>query len=389
MQTYSGNTRSAISSTRAGSAGRQALLLFLSLGLLAISASASRLGAQEQKEEGVRLKDLARIHGMRANQLLGYGLVVGLSGSGDSRSQLASESIRNLLGNLGQKMESSSLAAARNIAAVLVLVDVPPFARPGDRLSATVSSIGDAHSLEGGVLVRTPLYAGNNIIYAVAQGVITTGGSDTPRGRGYRSRGRGKTVGNLLNAVVVEREIPTQPYGLSGQGERQVGISLNHFDFSTLSIIQKKLEQSFPDTDVTIEGGSVRVTIPANADLVDFIARMQDIRIVPEQQARVVINERTGTIVMGGDIQVDPVAVSRAGMEVIVGGRRADANLGIRVSSPAQAERRPEVTQEFSGSSVREIIQALNAMGAGVKDIIAILEALRDSGALHARLIVN
>ncbi len=342
---------------------------------------------EDSIEKGVQLKDLARINGLQTNQLLGYGLVVGLSGSGDSRSQLASESIRNLLGSLGQKTESSSLVTARNIAAVLVSMDVPPFARPGDRLSAIVSSIGDARSLEGGVLVRTPLYAGDEAIYAVAQGVITTGGSTSQKRGSYR-RARGKTVGSLLNGAVIEREIPTRPF-VGGEGRSEVRISLNHFDFATLSSINEKLKENFPDADVSIEGGSVRVVIPSDVNPVDFIARMEKIRITPQQQARVVINERTGTIVMGGDIQVDPVSVSRGGMEVIIGGKQADANLGIEVSSLGERQGGKLVTQEFSGNSVQEIIQALNALGAGVRDIIAILEALRDSGALHAQLIVN
>ncbi len=358
------------------------------------------INAAGNQGEGVRLKDLARITGIRTNQLLGYGLVVGLPGTGDSRSHLASESIGNLLGGLGQNLDKAGLNA-RNIAAVIVTAEVPPFAGRGDRVNATVSSIGDARSLEGGVLIQTPLYAGNKSIYAVAQGVVTTGGKNYARGGFNRT---GDTVGLVLNGAAIERDVParilepepTQPGDAQPTTEprpeppRRVRVSLNHFDFSTLNAVSKRLAESFPDAKIAIEGGSIVVTIPENQGAVDYIARMEQIRIVPDYRARVVINERTGTIVMGGDVRVDPVAISRGGMELIVTGDALDARQGIHVQSTLKElnERKP-VSKEFKGSDVGEIVQGLNDMGANVQDVIAILEALRDSGALHAELIVN
>ena len=352
-------------------------------------------GAAGKQGEGVRLKDLARITGIRTNQLLGYGLVVGLPGTGDSRSHLASESIGNLLGGLGQNLDKAGLNA-RNIAAVIVTAEVPPFAGRGDRVNATVSSIGDARSLEGGVLIQTPLYAGNKSIYAVAQGVVTTGGKNYARGGFNRT---GDTVGLVLNGAAIERDVPArilepeQPQPATEprpEPPRRVRVSLNHFDFSTLNAVSKRLAESFPDAKIAIEGGSIVVTIPENQGAVDYIARMEQIRIVPDYRARVVINERTGTIVMGGDVRVDPVAISRGGMELIVTGDALDARQGIHVQSTLKElnERKP-VSKEFKGSDVGEIVQGLNDMGANVQDVIAILEALRDSGALHAELIVN
>ncbi|MCR9143108.1 MAG: flagellar basal body P-ring protein FlgI [bacterium] len=377
------------------------VLLVLSAGFDASLAQGAAEGDNQAdqtaagKKAGVRLKDLARITGIRTNQLLGYGLVVGLPGTGDSRSHLASESIGNLLGGLGQNLDKAGLNA-RNIAAVIVTAEVPPFAGRGDRVNATVSSIGDARSLEGGVLIQTPLYAGNKTIYAVAQGVVTTGGKNQERGFSRT----GDTVGLVLNGAAIERDVPARILEPEEQPDpattprpeppRRVRVSLNHFDFSTLNAVSKRLAETFTDAKVAIEGGSIVVTIPEGQGAVDYIARMEQIRIVPDYRARVVINERTGTIVMGGEVRVDPVAISRGGMELIVTGDALDARQGIHVQSTLkQLEERKPVTKEFKGSDVGEIVQGLNDMGANVQDVIAILEALRDSGALHAELIVN
>jgi flagellar P-ring protein precursor FlgI len=376
---------------------------FLSISVITPSLLAQTPPAEDQNPEaatgktgGVRLKDLARITGIRTNQLLGYGLVVGLPGTGDSRTHLASESMRNLLGGLGQNLDNVG-SNARNIAAVLVTAEVPPFAGRGDRVNVTVSSIGDARSLEGGVLIQTPLYAGDRVIYAVAQGVVTTGGKNEERGFSRT----GDTVGLVLNGAAIEREVPgrilePRPEGGDAPPDaetapRRVRISLNHFDFSTLDAVSKGLSASLPDAQLAHEGGSIIVTIPENQSAVEYIARMEQIRIQPDYRARVVINERTGTIVMGGDVRVDPVAVSRGGMELIVTGDSSDARMGIHVGGGGAGpkEQAPPVTKEFKGTDVGEIVKGLNDMGAKVQDIIAILEALRDSGALHAELIVK
>lgn len=321
-------------------------------------------------QEGVRLKDMARILGIRSNQLLGYGIVVGLPGTGDSRSRLASESIRNLLGALGQKLEASS-GNARNIAAVLVTAEAPPFARRGDRMDVTVSSIGDARSLEGGVLIQTPLYAGNNDIYAVAQGPLTSGG------RTQQRSGQGKTVALVMSGAHVEKEIQS-----TFLENRRLRISLLNFDFATLNEILGKIKAANPEVNAVVEGGSISLDVPPGKDPVAFIAALEEIRIVPHYNARVVINERTGTIVMGGDVKIDPVSVSRGGLQIIVTGKQQAQNAGAR-----QEERHAD-SFELTGSSVSELIEALNQIGASVRDIIAILEALKESGALHAELVV-
>ncbi len=335
------------------------------------------------KEEGaVRLKNIARIVGIRSNQLVGYGVVVGLPGTGDSRSRLASESIRNLLARLGQRLPGDP--DARNVAAVLVTAELPPFSGRGQRVDVTVSSIGDARSLGGGVLISTTLQAGDGRTYAVAQGVVTTGGRE--QGQAGASR---KTVGTVLGGAHVERS-PAEAFG----SDRKLRVQLHSFDFATLDEVQKAVKAALPNVESRLVEGSVEVTIPQGADPFSFTARLEELMVRPKYGARVIINERTGTVVMGGDIRVDPVSISRAGMQLIVAGEsrdRAGVTEELRIDYGPKsrgAEKERPVTKEFSGASVTEIVKGLNAMGADVKDIIAILEALRDSGALHARLIV-
>ena len=350
--------------------------------LAAPQPAAPARGGKAEGEGSVRLKNMARIVGVRSNHLVGYGVVVGLPGSGDSRSRMASESIRNLLARLGQKLPNDP--DARNIAAVLVTAELPPFSGRGHRVDVTVSSIGDARSLTGGVLISTALQAGDGKMYAVAQGVVTTGGRDKEQSSSSR-----RTVGVVLGGAHVERS-PAEQFG----ADRKLRIQLHSFDFATLGEVQKAVKAAFPAVESKLVEGSVEVGIPAGEDPFAFTARLEELRVLPRYGARVIINERTGTVVMGGDIRVDPVSISRAGMQVIITGQTQDkAGISdeLRIDygpKSGDAQNRQQVSKEFSGTSVTEIVKGLNTMGADVRDIIAILEALRDSGALHARLTV-
>jgi flagellar P-ring protein precursor FlgI len=365
----------------------RSLLRFALATALAVYVPAASAQTQK-KDDGVRLKEIARIQGVRTNQLLGYGIVVGLPGTGDSRSKLAEDSVRNLLGSLGQRIDQGSIGA-RNVAAVLVIAEIPPFANKGNRLNAVVSSIGDAKSLEGGVLIQTPLQGGDGIIYGVAQGAVTTG---------RQSRDRGKTVGSVVNGASIEKDLPGSfvvevTRDTNEKGEklpapvrvRTVNITLNDFDFGTIREAREKIEKALPDTKPSLQNGMIVLEIPPGKDPSILIAEVEDIRVTPRYRARIVINERSGAIVMGGDVRVDPVAVSRGGMDLIVSG--AQYPNGIYLNT-AEKDKKDSM-QAFSGASVQEIMDALNAMGAGIRDVIAIFEALRDSGALHAELIVQ
>ncbi|KAB2929874.1 MAG: flagellar basal body P-ring protein FlgI [Leptonema illini] len=332
------------------------------------------------EEKGIRIKDLARIDGVRSNQLLGYGIVIGLQGTGDQRSKLALRSMQNLLANLGQ--DASSNLELKNVAAVLVTAEIPPFAKKGDRITVVVSSIGDAKSLDGGVLVQTPLQAGNGELYAVAQGPLLSAA------REGRSNDSPKNVAVVPGGALIEKDLRETTLA-----DRRLRVQLRDFDFTTLSRVHQAIlpltqEETLKGMEAKIEGGSVLVTLPENVEPIGLLSRIENLRVQPSYKARVVINQRTGTIVFGGDVRIDPVAVSRPPSG---NGRfrlqRQEAYQGIYVRSPG-GQQKDETVQHIEASSVAELVAALNKLGAGVRDIISILEALRDSGALHAEVVI-
>lgn len=332
------------------------------------------------EEKGIRIKDLARIDGVRSNQLLGYGIVIGLQGTGDQRSKLALRSMQNLLANLGQ--DASSNLELKNVAAVLVTAEIPPFAKKGDRITVVVSSIGDAKSLDGGVLVQTPLQAGNGELYAVAQGPLLSAA------REGRSNDSPKNVAVVPGGALIEKDLRETTLA-----DRRLRVQLRDFDFTTLTRVHQAIlpltqEETLKGMEAKIEGGSVLVTLPENVEPIGLLSRIENLRVQPSYKARVVINQRTGTIVFGGDVRIDPVAVSRPPSG---NGRfrlqRQEAYQGIYVRSPG-GQQKDETVQQIEASSVAELVAALNKLGAGVRDIISILEALRDSGALHAEVVI-
>ncbi len=348
---------------------------------VAVNDSANSSAAQRKggkKTGGVRIKDLARVNGVRENQLIGYGLVVGLPGSGDSRSPIGEQSMATMLNQLGIKMEKRGLNA-KNVAAVIVTCDLPPFAAKGDRLPVLVSSVGDAKSLNGGVLLQTPLLAGNGQVYAVAQGTLATGGGERSSGGG-RS---GATVANISDGALVERGVESAFVS----EQRSVAFILNHFDFSTLDRIRQRISQERPDLKPVVKDGSIVIVIPDEVDPVSAVAAVEEMRVVPDYRSRVVINERTGTIVMGGDIRIDPVAVSRGKPDGNKGGDWARMGIYVKNSSSSKkGESESDILRSFQGSSVKEIVDSMNSLGSSISDIIAILEALRDAGVLHAEI---
>lgn len=332
------------------------------------------------EDKGIRIKDLARIDGVRSNQLLGYGIVIGLQGTGDQRSKLALRSMQNLLANLGQDVSSN--LELKNVAAVLVTAEIPPFAKKGDRITVVVSSIGDAKSLDGGVLVQTPLQAGNGELYAVAQGPLLSAA------REGRSNDSPKNVAVVPGGALIEKDLRETTLD-----DRRLRVQLRDFDFTTLSRVHQAIlslmqEETLKGMEARIEGGSVLVTLPENVEPIGLLSRIENLRVQPSYRARVVINQRTGTIVFGGDVRIDPVAVSRPPSG---NGRfrlqRQEAYQGIYVRSPG-GQQKDETVQQIEASSVAELVAALNKLGADVRDVISILEALRDSGALHAEVVI-
>lgn len=358
-------------------------------------------------EPEVRIKDITRLQGVRDNQLVGLGLVVGLAGTGDSASSQANiQMLANMLERFQLSISPNELRS-RNVAAVVVTAELPAFARPGDRIDVTVSSIGDARSLQGGFLLMTPLQAGNGEVYAVAQGPISVGGLQA--GSGGSSTQRNHTaVGRIPGGAIVEREGP----GVIIQNGT-ITLVLREPDFSTAQRVAKAINDYFtPDTALALDHTAIRVKIPDLflSDPVLFVSLIEELKVTPDTTARVIINERTGTIVIGHNVRIGTVAVAHGGINVKVTAHREieipvaeredvapiqsegdDAASGdsIRI----RTERRIEVTEEEaefvvlkSGATVEELVAALNAIGAGPRDVISVLQAIKAAGALYAEL---
>ena len=310
-------------------------------------------------EISVKIKDLGSIDGLKENQVYGYGLVVGLQGTGDTKSPLTQATLKNLLKNLG--MENDEIES-RNTAAVLVTAQLPPFVRIGDRVDITVSSLGDAKSLEGGILVQSPLRGADNLAYVAAQGPLSVPGN----GNGRRSV---KTVAVISNGGVVERGIKPEIVV-----NDSIFLVLRHWDYSMADRIIKAITEKYSGIEpVMTDNGKIRVPIKKDMGLPEFIASIESIEIAPSLKARVVVCERDGTIVTGGEVRISGSMVSRKGMTIEI------ENSGKKVSASMIEE----------SATVKGLVDALNSIGATTGDIIAILKALKAAGALHAELIVR
>ncbi|MBE8400089.1 flagellar basal body P-ring protein FlgI [Leptospira borgpetersenii serovar Tarassovi] len=339
------------------------------------------LGAAE-----LRLKDIARIEGIRENQITGYGIVVGLPGTGDSKTPFTSESMKNYLKNLGVEANLKP-DQTRNIASVLITATIPTYSRKGDKLNVIVSSIGDAKSLEGGVLLQSPLKTAGDKTFAVASGVISFGGRQEQE-RGSGARGNKKTVGIIHGGAIVEQELNQNFYA-----SERIQIQLENQDFTALNTIVSRIRSILPGKH-GIGPESVVPVSPSEIDIVlgktfenksdAFLTLLSDIEnLTVETQVRpkVIINERTGVIVMGGNITIEEVAVSRSGLNLSVTDKNKRRSWFGKEQEPVKNSFLIE-----ESTSVGDVVEALNKVGASTRDIIAILEALKKSGALHAEL---
>ena len=341
----------------------------------------------------VRLKDIAKVGGSRDNQITGYGIVTGLAHTGDTKNSVTSESMKNYLKNQGLTT-SGNVLTARNIASVMVTAEIPAYAKTGDRIDVTVSSIGDAKSLEGGVLLQSPLKAANGETIAVASGTLSFGGKDTRPVN--MSRTGTKTVGIISGGAIVEKDIQSGFLVLAeetdGKGTvkaryLKTSVILENQDYATLDSVNKSILQSFQAEKVQtklVSPVEIEVFIPEKADSASILGRMENISVVPETKARVVINERTGTVVMGANVKIEEVAISKQGISVIISNvKRQPYHL------PSGDEKTENVLVMPEAAKVSDLVKALNKIGATTKDIIAILESLKKSGALHAEVIVQ
>ena len=367
---------------------RAVLTWAIVLAMLAGSGPVSA-AAVIQSPGNTRIKDVAKVQGVRANQLVGYGLVFGLAGTGDSNKSVNTiQSVVNMLRSFGVLVDQTKLQS-KNVAAVMISSKLPAFVKSGDTIDVTVSSMGDAKSLAGGTLIQTPLRAANGNVYAVAQGPVTTGGF-AAGGTGANVQKNFPTVGLITNGAIVERDVPFQ-IGANGQ----FNLALNRPDFTTATRIAEAITQRFGTIAVARDPGTVTVSLPAGQDVVGFVAAIEELRIRPDEVARVVINERTGTIVMGSNVSIDEVAVAQGGLTVKITKTREVSqplpfSQGRTVTTPRQSVNAQEGNGNLlvlpSTASVGDVVAALNSVGATPRDIIIILQAMKAAGALHAEM---
>ena len=362
---------------------RRSLLLLL---LLLATAGA---GAE-------RIKDLAAIAGVRTNQLLGYGLVVGLNGTGDQTTQtpFTVKSLKSMLSNLGVNIAPELNLQLKNVAAVSIHAELTPFVKPGQTLDVTVSSIGNAKSLQGGSLLMTPLKGADGAVYAMAQGNMVVGGISAAAG-GASVTVNIPSAGRIPNGATVERQVPDS-FGKDGP----ITLNLRHADFTTAERMVEAINKALGgEVAQALDASSVEVRGPTDRNQrVSLIAVLENIELVPAQGvAKVVINARTGTVVIGQNVQVGPAAVAHGNLTVTInpdpiisqpepfsGGRTVvvpNANISVKEDKKPMFLFNP-------GVALDEIVRAVNKVGASPSDLVAILEALKAAGALKAELIV-
>jgi flagellar P-ring protein FlgI len=344
--------------------------------------------------DGTRLKDLVSIEGIRDNQIFGYGIVVGLNGTGDKvTTYFSAQSLTNLLARMGVEV-NPSLILVRNTAAVMVTADLPPFGQPGTRIDVSVAAVGDASNLQGGILVLTPLKASDGQVYAAAQGSVVTGGFVAGRG-GNNQTVNHPTAGRVPSGGIVEKAAPS----VAPQGH--IKLQLHLADFTTASRIADAINNKFGTASARLahadNSALVAVETPAaySSRTVEFLSELEDIVVEPDRPARIIIDERTGTIVFGKDVRITPVAILHGTLTVEIQtsfntSQPPPLSSGQTTVTPdvavtAKEERAKNVVLK-QGASVEELVRALTAIGSTARDVIAILQSLKAAGALAAEV---
>ena len=309
-----------------------------------------------------RIKDVATVKGVRENILIGYGIVVGLKGTGDSSTDVTGQSLSRLFNKLGLDVQNNGVKS-KNAAAVIVTANLPPFARSGNKIDVTVSSIGDSSSLEGGVLLVTPLRAGDQNVYAVAQGSVSLGAMADGTTKNF------PTVARVASGATIEKDID-----VNFSGKKSFRLSLHNPDFTTsarmAALINGELGGKYASAR---DSGTVDVVVPFNyeGNTVELMAALENVQINVDTRAKVVLNERTGTVVMGDKIGITSVAISHGDLSIEVG----DGKKGNR-----------DKVMQMKGANVSDLVKALNSLGVAPKDLTAIFQTLKQVGALQAEL---
>ena len=351
------------------------------------------LGAPAQAE---RIKDLGQFDGLRANQLTGYGVVVGLSGTGDDSLDYSTLGVKGAVSRFGLSLPAGINPALKNAAAVLITAELPPFAKPGQRLDVTVSAIGKAKSLRGGTLVLAPLLGADGQIYAMSQGNLVIGGLGGDAADGSKTIVNSPTAGRIEGGATIERSVET---GFASKPE--LIFNLTDYDLTSARLVAEEINRSLGASAArAVDGTSIRINAPAGAEArVALMSRIENLEIVPaEAPARVIVNARTGTVVINGAVRVGPAAVTHGKLTVRIDeepqvSQPAPFSGGRTVVTPSSAI---EVEEQGSpmfllprGARLSDIVDSVNRLGASPGDLVAILGALKQAGALRAELIVQ
>jgi len=342
-----------------------------------------------------RIKDLASIAGVRNNQLLGYGLVVGLDGTGDSsRQPFTVQSLKNMLAQLGVVVPPGVKPLLKNAAAVMISAQLPPFIKPGQTIDITVSSVGNSKSLRGGTLLMSPLKGVDGQIYAIAQGSLIVSGVGAEGADGSSVVVNIPSVGRIPNGAIVERSVPS-PFDSSDS----IVLNLNTPDFTTTSRMVKSINNTMGlETAAAIDGSSVRVHAPIDPDKkVMFVSVLENLTLEPGvAPARVIINSRTGTVVIGSNVEVMSAAVSHGSLSVTIAedtfvsqpGPFSEGETAVVARSSVKINEQSGAYMIKPGTTLGDIVSAVNRVGASPSDLMAVLDALKQAGALKAELIV-
>lgn len=344
-----------------------------------------------------RVKDIAVVAGARDNQLVGYGLVAGIAGDGDKNPVYTLQSVANLLQRHGVAVPAAMLSS-KNVAAVFVTADIPAFKKPGSRIDITISSLGDAKTLQGGVLLQTPLMGADGRVYAVAQGPLSIGGisAGTEGGGGASVQKNHPTTAQIIGGALVEREIPTEIVH-----DGSIDLLLREPDFTSAARLALTVNQAFPDSALALDSTTIRVRMPAGSrgSPVEFIARLESLEVQPDTPARIVINERTGTIVANSRIRISSCAVSHGNITITVAST-LDVSQPPAFSSRGQTVVTPStqtaLTEDMASliplpemPTIEKVASALNSLGVTPRDMMAIFQAMKQAGALHAELVLR
>jgi len=341
---------------------------------------------------GARIKDIAFVDGVRPNQLVGFGLVVGLGGTGDSTSAVyTTQSIANMLNRMGLKFDPKAIRV-KNVAAVLVTAELPPFINPGSRIDVLVSSLGDAKSLQGGTLISTPLKGPDGNVYAVGQGAIALAGFSA--GTTAKVAKNHQTAGKIPNGALIEREIP-----MDFVSNDSLYLSLREPDFTTAYRMADAINRAiFKEVAVPVDAGRIKVDVPEHykGAVIQYLSTIEALDIRPDALTKVVINERTGTVVMGENVMISEVAISHGDISIEINTQYAISQpapfsqTGQTVVQPVEEttvqEERSRLIVLPESVTLGEVVRALNLVGVTPRDLVAILQAIKAAGALQAEL---